>query len=273
MAEQLPLSLGFSPCPNDTYIFGALVHGKVPLRNIAFAEPCLEDVETLNTWSESGRLDVTKLSFHAWGHVRDRYALLQSGAALGRGCGPLLISGKGDKPADLSNWRIAIPGELTTAACLLRLYQPDCRRLEVRRFDRIIEAVVRGEVDGGVIIHESRFTYQEQGLSCVQDLGAWWEEQTGLPIPLGCIAARAGLEEAVREEAESAIRASIAWADSHPEEGMAYIRGHAQEMDPEVMRNHIRLYVNDFSRDLGGEGLRAVEEFLRRGTEAGLFPG
>ncbi len=271
MPENNLLTLGFSPCPNDTYIFNGLVHGKVPLAEVAFAEPLLEDVETLNDWVLQGRLDVTKLSFHALGHALDRYALLHAGAALGRSCGPLLITGAADKAASVADWKIAIPGTYTTAALLLRLYQPDCRHLVVMRFDQIMEAVACGAVDGGVIIHESRFTYQQLGLHCVQDLGQWWEQATGLPIPLGCIAAKRTLSPAVREEIDAAIAASIRWADAHPEEGWDYIQTHAQEMDPVVIRSHIGLYVNPYSKNLGKEGLHAVRELLRRGAAAGLF--
>lgn len=271
MIDHNGLSLGFSPCPNDTYIFQALVHGRVTMPSASFAAPLLEDVETLNAWALEGRLEVTKLSFHALGHVLDRYALLRTGAALGRGCGPLLVTGSA-RSGRMEQWRIAIPGELTTAALLLRIYRPDCRNLKVMRFDRIMEAISQGEVDAGVIIHESRFTYREQGLRCVRDLGEWWEETTGLPIPLGCIAARRTLASTQRGEIEAAIAASIRWADQHPEEGWEYIRSHAQEMEPAVMRSHIGLYVNDFSRDLGEDGLHAVRELLRRGAEAGIFP-
>lgn len=271
MTDRNALSLGFSPCPNDTYIFHALVHGRVAMPSASFAAPLLEDVETLNAWALECRLDVTKLSFHALGHVLDRYALLRTGAALGRGCGPLLVTG-GARGGRMDAWRIAIPGELTTAALLLRIYRPDCRNLIVLRFDRIMEAICRGEVDAGVIIHESRFTYRDQGLHCIQDLGEWWEQTTGLPIPLGCIAARRTLSPALRGEVEAAIAASIRWADEHPEDGWDYIRSHAQEIGPEVMRSHIGLYVNDFSRDLGEDGLHAVRELLRRGAEAGIFP-
>ncbi|WP_310599144.1 1,4-dihydroxy-6-naphthoate synthase [Desulfobulbus sp.] len=272
MSEPLPVSLGFSPCPNDTHIFNGLVHGKVELVHCRLGSVHLEDVETLNEWALQGRLDVTKLSFHAFGHVQDRYALLQAGAALGRGCGPLLIAGTGDKPADLADWKIAIPGTYTTAALLLRLYRPDCRQLVAMRFDRIMEAVAAGQVDGGVIIHESRFTYQAMGLHCIRDLGQWWEETTGLPIPLGCIAARKTLPLAVRTELNAAIAASIRWSEAHTAEGLDYIEAHAQEMNPQVMRDHIALYVNDYSRGLGDEGMHAVRQLLRRGTEAGLFP-
>ena len=272
MIERLPLTLGFSPCPNDTYIFNGLVHSRVELARCRLAGVHLEDVETLNKWAMQGRLDVTKLSFHSFGHVQQRYALLRAGAALGRGCGPLLITGKGDKPASLADWNIAVPGTYTTAALLLRLYQPDCRRLTVMRFDQIMDAIAEGTVDGGVIIHESRFTYQTLGLCCICDLGQWWEETTGLPIPLGCIAAKKTIPLPVRTEIDEAIAASIRWADAHSGEGWDYIRTHAQEMDQQVMHDHIALYVNDYSRDLGEEGMYAVRQLLRRGVAAGLFP-
>lgn len=273
MLEITSLSLGFSPCPNDTYIFNALIHAQVHLAHSRIASVQLEDVETLNEWAMQGRLDITKLSFHAFAHVQDRYALLQAGAALGRGCGPLLITGKGNKPARLADWNIAIPGKYTTAALLLRLYQPESQQLTVMRFDRILEAVAKGEVDAGVIIHESRFTYRDLGLTCIQDLGEWWEQTTGLPIPLGCIAAKKSLPAAVRDEFDRAIIASLQWAEAHPEEGWDYIRAHAQEMDPQVMRSHISLYVNAFSKGLGEEGGQAVHELLRRGAAVGLFAG
>jgi 1,4-dihydroxy-6-naphthoate synthase len=272
MSEKMAITLGFSPCPNDTYIFNALVHGKVPLSRCSLGEVQLEDVETLNEWAAQGRLDITKISFHALGHVQHRYTLLQTGSALGRGCGPLLIAGNGDKPIHIADWKIAIPGAYTTAALLLRLYQPACRHFVVMRFDHIMEALAEGTVDGGVIIHESRFTYRQFGLHCIQDLGEWWERTTGLPIPLGCIAAKKTLPTGVREEIDAAIAASIDWAKTHPGEGWDYIRAHAQEMNAQVMQNHIDLYVNQFSRALGEEGLHAVRELLRRGTAAGLFP-
>lgn len=265
------LTLGYSPCPNDTFIFYALVHDLVPLRRISFAPPVHGDVETLNHWALQGKLDVSKLSFHALGYVLDRYLLLGAGAALGRGCGPLLVARPGRLP-DLARASIAIPGVYTTAALLLRLYAPRASRLQVMPFERIMGAVARGEVDCGVIIHESRFTYQEHGLVCLRDLGEWWEEETGLPIPLGCIAARRELPEAELREIEEAVRQSLLWARANPEAGMGYIRVHAQEMSDTVLRSHIGLYVNDFSLEIGEEGRAAVTELLRRGQAAGIFP-
>ncbi|XOF35389.1 MAG: 1,4-dihydroxy-6-naphthoate synthase [Candidatus Electrothrix sp. YB6] len=270
-----PLTIGYSPCPNDTFIFYALMHGRTALRQLRFAAPRLEDVETLNAWALSSRLDVTKLSFHALGHVRDRYAMLNAGAALGRGCGPLLVSRaeKTEKKDDPSSWTIAVPGRYTTAALLLRLFLPEHRETEtvILRFDEIMAAVQAGQVDAGVIIHESRFTYPQYGLVCVRDLGEWWEQETGLPIPLGCIAARRELGPQLISEIEQAVAASVQWAFRHQEECAAYIQQHAQELDDQVIAEHIRLYVNTFSIDLAEEGRAAVKELLHRGKEAGLF--
>ena len=267
-----PLTLGFSPCPNDTYIFYALTHHEVQLDNISFATEILGDVETLNRWALKKKLDVTKLSFHALGHVLDDYVMLHAGAALGRGCGPLLVTRAGQN-IDLSRAKIAIPGKFTTAALLLKLFAPMAGNLNVMRFEEIMPAVSEGRVDAGVIIHESRFTFRDFGLECVQDLGAWWEDETGLPIPLGCIAARRTLPEAVLREIDSAIRESLSWANNHPELCMEYIRHHAQEMEDTVLQSHIGLYVNDFSLNIGKEGMTAVDELFRRSRAAGIFTG
>lgn len=266
------LSLGFSPCPNDTFIFYALVHGKIDAGGLVFQEPLLEDVEQLNNWALAGRLDVTKLSFHALGHVLDEYCVLSAGSALGRGCGPLLVAAADRPTPNLSGKRIAIPGRLTTAALLLQMFLAESCELVEMRFDRIIDAVCSGEVDAGVIIHESRFTYQERGLICIQDLGLWWEESFGLPIPLGCIAARRSLGEDTIRKIDRAIRDSVDYAFRHPDRCMSYIRSKSQEMDAEVVRSHIGLYVNDFSRDLGAEGRAAIATFLEKGRNAGALP-
>jgi 1,4-dihydroxy-6-naphthoate synthase len=267
-----PLSIGFSPCPNDTFIFCALMNGKVPTAGLQLAPADLADVETLNEWAMAGRLDVTKISFHALGHVLDEYALLNAGAALGRGCGPLLVAGDKMAAADLTGKTVAIPGHFTTAAMLLRLFAPHCRQLAVMRFDRIMPSIADGEVDAGVIIHESRFTYRQHGLTLLQDLGAWWEQLTGLPIPLGGIAARRSLGEPVLQALELAIRASMQWAAAEPHRCLPYIRQYAQELDEKVIGEHIDLYVNKFSEDLGIEGRQAIDEFLRRGRKAGILP-
>lgn len=266
------LSLGYSPCPNDTFIFYALVHGKTAARGIIFSEPLLEDVEQLNQWALAGRLDVTKMSFHAFGRVQDEYCILAAGSALGRGCGPLLVARSQVAADSLRGKRIAIPGKLTTAALLLQLFLPDCLELVEMRFDRIIDAVASGEVDGGVIIHESRFTYQDKGLVSIQDLGKWWEESFSLPIPLGCIAARRSLGKEKIAAINQAIRESVDYAFLHPDECLPYIRSRSQEMAPEVVQNHISLYVNDFSKDLGNEGFAAITAFLEMGRKAGILP-
>ena len=266
-----PLSLGYSPCPNDTYIFNALVHGHTQCSGLRFAAPRLEDVETLNQWALASQLDVTKVSFHAYGHLRNAYNLFPAGAALGRGCGPLLITTSDKRKKAQKDWKIAIPGKYTTAALLLRLYNPSATNLVVMRFEQIMDAVCQGMVDAGVIIHESRFTYQKHGLGCVQDLGEWWEQETGLPIPLGCIVMKKHFPKDMRQDVAAAIKQSILWADSHPHEVLPYISQHAQEMTPEVMHSHIALYVNEFSKDLGKEGERAIHELLLRGNRVGLF--
>ncbi len=267
-----PLTLGYSPCPNDTYIFYALTHNRVALAGIELAPPLLEDVETLNSWAVEKKLDITKLSFHALGHVLDEYCVLSAGSALGRGCGPLLVARPGFEVAALSSAKIAIPGRLTTANLLFRMYSPDSSNLIELRFDEIMDAVTTREVDAGVIIHESRFTYAAQGLVCLQDLGQWWEESTGYPIPLGCIAARRTLGKERIDSIDKAIHDSIVWADEHPDECLPYIQQYAQEMDQQVMRNHIGLYVNDYSKALGTDGKAAIETFLRLGREAGILP-
>jgi 1,4-dihydroxy-6-naphthoate synthase len=267
------LTIGFSPCPNDTFIFHGLVHGLIGDDCPAFAAPLLADVETLNGWAmEQARLDVTKVSYHALGHILDEYVLLRAGSALGRGCGPLLVARAPLAAGDLAGKRIAIPGRYTTAAMLLALFSSVPCETVVMPFERIMPAVARGEVDGGVIIHESRFTYRQHGLHCLQDLGAWWETATGHPIPLGGIAARRSLGRELLLRIEAAIRASVRLAFAEPQRSRPYCRQHAQELDEQVLASHIALYVNRFSEDLGPEGLAAIREFLRRGRQAAMLP-
>lgn len=267
-----PLTIGFSPCPNDTFIFYALMHRRVQAAGLRFAPAMLADVETLNEWAMAGRLDVTKISFHALGHVLDKYELLNAGAALGRGCGPLLVARRKLDPVALAAGKVAIPGRFTTAAMLLRLFAPACSNLVVMRFDRIMPALAAGKVDAGVIIHEGRFTYQQHGLILIQDLGVWWEEISGMPIPLGGIAAKRSLGEEHLRAIEAAIRASVRWSFAQPDACLPYVKQHAQELDDKVIGDHIGLYVNPFSEDLGEEGQTAIEEFLRRGQEAEILP-
>lgn len=266
------LTLGYSPCPNDTFIFHAMTHGLLDCGGIVFREH-LHDVETLNRLALAGSLDITKVSYHALGVLRDEYFLLRSGGAVGRGCGPLLVARSRCEPAALAGKRIAVPGRLTTAFLLLRLFDSSFGGNAIAMpFHEIMGAVSSGEVDAGLIIHESRFTYPAFGLVSVLDLGQWWEQETGLPIPLGCIAARRGMGGDMAIRVEAIIRASVRRAFDHPEEPAAYIRAHAQEMDEAVIRQHIALYVNDFSLDLGDEGERAVTELLARAESAEIIP-
>ncbi len=262
-------SLAFSPCPNDTFIFHALVHGYSSAFGVDFDPPILADVETLNRFALEAAFDVTKLSFHAYGHVLDEYQLLNSGAALGRGCGPLLVSRDG--AIDFKTDTIAIPGELTTAALLLKLFADGDLRVKVMGFDAIMDAVLSGAVDAGVIIHESRFTYEGLGLQCVRDLGAWWEEFSGFPIPLGGIVARKSLGMDVIARIDKAILASIEYAQANPSESLEYIKENSQEIEPQVVTRHIDLYVNSFSAQLGEEGRAAIDFLLQTGHQRNLF--
>ena len=265
------LTLGYSPCPNDTFIFDALVHRRIPLGALDFQER-LEDVETLNALALAGTLDMTKISYHALGHLRRDYALLRSGGALGRGCGPLVVAREAGEMAALRGRSIAIPGQLTTANLLLQLYGEGFDQVRIMPFDRIMEAVARGEVAAGVIIHESRFTYQGLGLHKILDLGQWWEETTGRPIPLGGILIKRSLGAALIREVDEALRRSVEFAFAHPQLSRPYIKAHAQELADTVIDSHIGLYVNPFSLDLGEEGLAAVTTLLERAEERGLIP-
>ena len=266
-----PLTLGFSPCPNDTFMFYPLVHGLVDTGGYSFNER-LEDVETLNKLAVKGVLDVTKVSYAALGHFRKQYALLRAGSALGRGCGPLLVAKEPIDPAALQGKTIAIPGRYTTAHLLMRLYNPALENFLEMPFHEIMDAVMTGRADAGVIIHESRFTYQGFGLHQLVDLGEWWENETGLPIPLGGIVAKRSLGAATIRTIEQALAAGVDYARSNPEAATQYIREHAQEMNAQVCAAHIGLYVNDFSQQLGTEGEQAITELLRRAETAGIIP-
>ena len=254
------LTFGYSPCPNDTFAFHALAHGLVeaPFR----VRPVLLDIEELNRRAHDGELALTKLSVGAFAGVGDRYLLLRSGAALGQGVGPLVVTRTPMTLLDAVRGRVAIPGRETTAYRLLRLAAPSLGDVVELRYDRILRAVASGEVDAGLIIHESRFTYQDHGLHKTVDLGDWWEGETGLPVPLAGICARADLPDETVAAAERAIRASVQHAFDHPEASRAYVQAHAQEMSPEVQAQHIALYVNRYSLDVGDEGLRAIERLV-----------
>jgi 1,4-dihydroxy-6-naphthoate synthase len=261
------LRFGFTPCPNDAFAFHALVHGLVPAP--CEVEPVLLDIEELNRRAARAELQLTKLSFGAAAAAGDRYRLLQSGAALGRGVGPLVVAREaGSLAAAGAAGRVAVPGLETTAFLLLRLAAPSLGEVVELRYDRILDAVVAGEVDAGLIIHESRFTYSEHGLVSVADLGAWWEGETGMPVPLAGIFARSDLERELVAEVEAAIRASVEYAFAHPDASRDYVRSLSQEMSDEVCAAHIALYVNDHSVDIGDEGLAAVERLLGRASAA-----
>jgi 1,4-dihydroxy-6-naphthoate synthase len=265
------LSLGYSPCPNDTFIFYALVHKKIPMDGFSFAER-LEDVETLNRLAFHNELDITKISFHAFAHLRDHYALLRSGGALGKGCGPLIVARKGVTAIDLRHQRIAIPGEHTTAFLLLRLYDPGIQNVVVIPFHQITQSVQQGRADIGLIIHETRFTYQHFGLQKILDLGDWWEQSTGYPIPLGGIIMKRRLYKELSYLIEEKIRQSIRYAQTHPEEPQLYIRRHATEMEESVTRQHIDLYVNEYSLDIGTAGEQAIRFLYTEAEKKGLVP-
>jgi 1,4-dihydroxy-6-naphthoate synthase len=271
MEHASALSLGFSPCPNDTFVFDALVHGRVDAAGLRF-RPRLEDVETLNRLARDGVLDVTKVSYGAIPYLLDRYVLLRSGGALGRGCGPLVVA-RGERAAGpLRGARVAIPGRMTTAWLLLRLFAGEGVEPVEMVYSDIMPAVARGEVDAGLIIHESRFTYPAHGLARVADLGEWWEGETGHPIPLGGILARRDLGAEAIRAIDDALRRSVEHAFAHPDDSREYVRAHAQEMEEPVQRQHIALYVNDFSADLGAEGEAAIRELFARGRAAGVVP-
>jgi 1,4-dihydroxy-6-naphthoate synthase len=269
----MKLRLGFSPCPNDTFIFDALVNSKIDTDGLEF-EVFLEDVETLNQWSAEGRLDVTKLSFPALFRNLTQYVILSSGSALGKGVGPLLISKTEVNQEQIPNLSIAIPGENTTANFLLSFAYPQAQNRTPFLFSSIEDAVLLNKVGLGLIIHENRFTYQQKGLVKVLDLGAYWESKTGLPIPLGCIAVKRSIKGTIQQALDKLIRKSLEYAFAHYPEISPYVEMHAQAMDKSVMRQHIDLYVNNFSLQLGEEGKAAIKQLFKLYTaqwEENLF--
>jgi 1,4-dihydroxy-6-naphthoate synthase len=267
------LTLGFSPCPNDCFMFDALVHGRIELEGLTF-EVVMEDVEALNRAAFAGTIDVTKLSYHAFAHCADRFALLDAGSALGRGCGPLLIARRAIPMDEVAagGLMIAIPGRYTTANLLLGLAFPGAQRKREMVFSAIESAVLDGAVDAGVIIHENRFTYEARGLEKVVDLGDHWEQSTGAPIPLGAIVVKRALPVTVQLAVNRVMRRSVEYAFAHPGASVPLVRAHAQEMADEVMQQHIKLYVNEYSVDLGLDGRRAIETLFARAAAAGIIP-
>lgn len=279
-----PLTLGFSPCPNDTFIFDALVHDRIDTEGLEF-EVTMGDVEELNQLAFKETLDITKLSYHAYGYLTDRYQLLNAGSALGRGVGPLLVTANPelaelwarpqvqseDKEAGKGTASIAIPGKYTTANYLLGLAYPELTDKQEVLFSDIEARVLSGEFTAGLLIHENRFTYHERGLHKIADLGEYWESTTGHAIPLGGIVIKKSLPTDIRTKFDRVLARSVAYAFDHPDASADYVAAHAQEMDPEVRKKHIALYVNDYSRNLGTEGHAAVEAFLAQGRERGVI--
>ncbi|QPH37975.1 menaquinone biosynthesis family protein [Pedobacter endophyticus] len=274
----MKLTLGFSPCPNDTFIFDALIHQKIDTEGLTF-EVCYDDVETLNQKAMKGELDITKLSFHAFAYVANQYALLDAGSALGFGVGPLLISKKhfdGDKDPQFqtsnSPLRVGIPGKYTTANFLLGIAYPHLQNKQEMVFSEIESALLNEDIDLGLIIHENRFTYQDKGLTKIIDLGDYWEKLTGCAIPLGGIVVNRNLDREVQLKVNRLVRKSVEYAFAHPRSAIDFIREHAQAMDEAVMYKHIELYVNKFSVNLGEEGRKAIDTLFNMARERNIIP-
>ena len=264
----MKLSLAYSPCPNDTFIFDALVHHKIDTRGYEF-DVHLADVEELNTRAKTTDFDITKLSYSAFGRLTDRYQILSSGSALGKNCGPLLLSATPDRVPTASDI-VAIPGEFTTANLLLSIAYPELIQKKQVLFSDIEDALLRGDVDFGLVIHESRFTYQAKGLHLVRDLGQYWEETMMVPIPLGGIAINRNLPETVKRDLAQLVEDSVRYAFAHPDSSRDYVKCHAQELDESVIQAHIHLYVNQWSVHLGVDGYQAIETLLQRMESLGL---
>ena len=267
----MKLTLGFSHCPNDTFIFDALIHNKIDTEGLEF-EVVFDDVETLNQKALRGELDITKLSFHAFAYVANKYALLDAGSALGFGVGPLLISKnqfQGEPNADL---KVGIPGKYTTANFLLGIAYPHLQNKEIMVFSEIESALIDEKIDLGLIIHENRFTYQDKGLNKIVDLGDYWEKLTGCAIPLGGIVINRNLDREIQLKVNRLVRQSVEYAFAHPKSCIEFIREHAQEMDEAVMYKHIELYVNKYSINLGQEGRKAIDTLFTLAQERNLIP-
>jgi len=264
------LTLGISPCPNDTFIFDAIVNQR--LNSSFVVDYKLLDVETLNRNAKSATFDITKLSFAAYAHVSNLYQILDAGSALGKSCGPLIISKKHLTLSELAKCTVAIPGKFTTANLLMGIFFPDCQNKLEMDFSEIEDAVLNEKFEAGLIIHENRFTYEQRGLVKVADLGELWETKTGHPIPLGCIAIRRSLDEKLKALINKSVRDSVEYAFANPSDSKPFIMENAQEMDSKVQQQHINLYVNDYSIDLGKKGKAAISELLAKGIELGLLP-
>lgn len=263
-------TLGFSPCPNDTFIFDALIHHKIDTKGLEF-EVVMEDVEALNKMAEKGVLDITKLSYHAFVYMTQQYQLLHSGSALGHGCGPLLIAKEKLTEKQISEGKIAIPGKLTTANFLLSVAYPKAKNKESVLFSDIEDVVLSGQYDAGLLIHENRFTYEQKGLVKILDLGDYWENLTWLPIPLGGIVVKRDFPQEEKQLISDLIRQSVEYAFAHKEQALPFIRQYAQAMEDEVMLQHIDLYVNEYSIDLGDKGRTAVKRLFDEAIESDLI--
>lgn len=269
-ATNHKLSLGFSPCPNDTFMFDALVHGKIDTEGLQF-DVVMDDVEGLNQRALREELDISKISFAAYTKVTNQYQLLSAGSALGNGVGPLLISKISYLESHVPNLKVAIPGKNTTANFLFSFFFPDATDKTELVFSEIEDAVLSGKTDAGVIIHENRFTYEARGLKKICDLGELWEKETGQPIPLGGIAVKRNLPGEIKEKINRVVRRSVEFAFANPDSSFDYVKAHAQEMEEEVRRKHIALYVNDYSVDLGTGGRKAIEIFFEKAMQAGII--
>lgn len=272
MAEQQIITLAYSPCPNDCFIFDALIQHRIDTQGLEF-DVQLADVEALNKDAFAGKPMVTKLSFHAFGYCADKYVLADPGSALGNHCGPLLISKSPIAEERLlsGDLSVAIPGKYTTANFLLSTAFPAITDKRIMLFSEIEDAVLSGEVDAGLIIHENRFTYERKGLVKIIDLGDWWETTYHAPIPLGGIAIRRDLPHALQHKISRLIRESVEYAFAHPEASMPYVREHAQEMEESVMKQHIQLYVNQHSVSLGESGKRAIRILFDTAQQSGVL--
>ena len=268
----MKIKLGFSTCPNDTFMFDALIHNRIDTEGITY-EVHLADIFHLNQMAQNEELDMIKISYNTYGQILDRYQLLDSGSALGHNCGPLLISKDPISVSEIveKNLPVAIPGKNTTAHLLLGYFAPEISNKKEYIFHEIMPAIESGEAAAGVIIHENRFTYQEKGLALIQDLGQYWETRTGSPIPLGGIAIRRGLDEHLKVMIQEQIANSVRYAWAHPQASADYIQCHAQEMDPRVTRQHIELYVNDYSADLGTLGRQAITKLYAEAVQSGIL--
>ncbi len=264
-------TLGFSTCPNDTFIFDAMVNGRIDTEGLRF-KLHLADVEELNHLAFSSAIGITKVSYHAFAYLSGDYQLLTAGSALGFNNGPLLISKHKIYPDELDGLKIAIPGKYTTANLLLSIAYPHLQQKKEYLFSDIEEVILSGEVDAGVIIHENRFTYQSKGLKKIVDLGEYWDQHTGLAIPLGGIIIKRSFPDEIKSKVNRVLRRSVEYAFQNPNDSLPFVRQHAQAMEEEVMRSHIQLYVNDFSVDLGPKGKEAISTLYNKSIERGLFP-